>query len=204
MDVQTLTTFDNRTITSSGSCEDRGDLLLASQNWSQSTETCNNDFPYIDWLDVHSLLGMEYDGDPRKIHLVDRMNPSLTRADIGIGGLLLDILRSKGTTAEAVQSMLMVALGSRYQEHLFSRGRTGRKGQQNFSAQRANFVAVQIPGGQGRRANHAAEATQAYLIIVGSLNSHSITVCIIVIWYRKGMLTIVQQLQRKRMLKQLQ
>jgi hypothetical protein len=186
-----LINFDDvrkQIITSSGSLEDRGVLALAPQNWSVAWD---GKYPYFHWMDVDSLLVMEKVGGTRTIHLVDRMDPSSARADVSIGGLLLDVLRSGSTTAEAVQSMLMATLESRYQDYFFSKGGTAMEGQSNFSAQRANFIAVQIPGGQGYRANQAAGPTQSYLLVMSFIIVHSTIVCIIVVWYLKGMLSIV-------------
>lgn len=45
---------------------------------------------------------METLDDSRTIHLVERTDAAAARADISIGGLVLDILRSNGTTTEAV------------------------------------------------------------------------------------------------------
>ena len=180
-------------LTSSGSLEDRGVLSLASKNWSthfqHPSAYADRSYSYFHWMDVESLLLMEDAGGAPTIHLADRMDPSFARADISIGGLLLDILRSNGTTAEAVQSMLMVALESRYQDYFFSVGETAATDQSHFSSQRADFISVQIPGGQGRTANHAAGATQSYVLIMSSVFIHSFIVYNITAWYLGGMLS---------------
>ncbi|PSN66457.1 hypothetical protein BS50DRAFT_622120 [Corynespora cassiicola Philippines] len=170
-------------LTSSGSLEDRGVLSLASQNWSTNWDGF---YSYFHWMDVDSLLSMEDAGGAPTIHLIDAMTPSFARADISMGGLLLDILRSNGTTAEAMQSMLMVALESRYQDYLFFVGRTATMDRSNYSSQRADFVPVQIPGGQRRTANHAAGATQSYVLIMSAVFIHSVIVCSITAWYLKA------------------
>jgi hypothetical protein len=89
--------------------------------------------------------------------------------------------------------MLMVALELRYQDcffdYFFSKGGTLRRERNsNSSAQGADFVAVQISGRQGHSANHAAGATQLYLLIMSAVIAHSIVVCIIVAWCFKGIL----------------
>jgi hypothetical protein len=169
-------------LTSSGSIQDRGILSLASQNWSATwgDDPEGRPQPYFHYLDVDSLLQMETFDDARTIHLVERTDSAAARADVSIGGLVLDILRSNGTTAEAVQSMLMVALGSRYQDYFFYKDDgIARKGQSNFKAQRADFIAVEIPIAIG--------ATLSYLLIMIVIIIHSTVVCSIITWYLKGM-----------------
>lgn len=76
--------------------------------------------------------------------------------------------------------MLMVALESRYQDYFFYRGDgIARKGQSNFKAQRADFIAVEIPVSCG--------ATLSYLLIMIVIIIHSTVICSIIAWYLKGM-----------------
>lgn len=91
-------------LTSFGAIRDRGILSLASQNWSATWGDDPESRPqlYFHYLDVDSILRMETLDDSRTIHLVERTDAAAARADISIGGLVLDILRSNGTTTEAV------------------------------------------------------------------------------------------------------
>ena len=176
-------------LTSSGPIEDRGILSLAPQSWSAWwNESMNFMSPYFGSLDAGTLLQIPLFDNASTLHLVESTDGGAARADVSIGGLVLDILRSNGTTAEAVQSMMMVALESRYQDYFFSRGDgIAREGQSSFSTQRADFIAVQIPGGNGRSADHASGATLSYLLIMSTIIIHSTVVCGITTWYLKGM-----------------
>lgn len=156
--------FRKQMLKSSGSFEDRGILSLAVQNWSARTTKWDGFYPYFHWMGVESLLSIENTGGAPTVHLAESMIPSSARADVSIGGLLLDMLYSGGTTAEAVQSMLTAILQSRYQDYFFSKGGIEIEHGSSFSTRRADFVAVQVPGGQGRLANRAAGATKSYLL----------------------------------------
>ena len=176
-------------LTSSGSFQDRGVLSMATDDWSKPWEEWNDESSYFDYTDVDNVLKVDGGSGPDTLNLVNSITSSSVRADVSIGGLLLDILRSNGTTAEAVQSMLMVALESRYQDYLFSefKGNNKTSYQTNFTAMRAEFIAVQSPARQGHRADLAAGATLSYVIIMVTVFFHSLMVSIIIAWYLKGM-----------------
>jgi hypothetical protein len=185
--------------------EDRGVLSLASQNWSIA-ENLHHHCPYFDPMDVATFLSSPI------IQFVNYVQDGDGKADISIGGLLLEILRLGGTTAEAVQSMLMSVVESRYADYFFSGGidienREDKKErldraldevdegydadvdkthtENTFMTQRADFVAVQIPGGRGRPARVPAGATQSYVLVMSTLLVHSIIICSIVVWFMK-------------------
>jgi hypothetical protein len=106
-------------LTSSGSFQDRGILAMAPEDWSKIWDTWDEpESPYFHWTDVHSVLKIDDGSDANTLNFVNTISSPSVRADVSIRGLVLDILRSNGTTAEAVQSMLMVALESRYQDYL--------------------------------------------------------------------------------------
>lgn len=178
-------------LTSFRSVEDRGVLSLAPKNWSATwdeSETRDRyHYSYFHRMEIDTLLTMNDSGGANAVHLIDQMHPSFARADVSIGGLVLDILRSNGTIAEAVQSMLMVVLESRYGDYLFSKGAGyGRRYESSSSAQRADFIAVQIPGGRGQPANSAAGTTQSYVLVMSAVAIHSAIVCSIMAWCLKG------------------
>lgn len=180
-------------LTSSGSFQDRGVLSMAPDDWSKLREEWtddsvrNDDSPYFDYSDVNNVLNVDVGSGPDTLNLVNFINSLYVRADVSIGGLVLDILRSNGTIAETVQSMLMVALESRYQDYLFSefKGNNKTSYQTNFTAMRAEFIAVQCPARQGHSDDLAAGATLSYVIIMVTVFFHSLMVSIIIAWYLK-------------------
>jgi hypothetical protein len=137
---------------------------------------------------------MEDPDDALTIHLLDRIDPSAARAVVSIGGLLLEVLSSGGTTAEASQSMLKGAIESRYEDYFFSEGTDAeieneKRTQSHFLSQRADFVAVQVPGGWSRPANRAAGDTQLYMLVMAAVIIHSVLVWSIVVWFLLGIYT---------------
>lgn len=67
------------------------------------------------------------------ILFIQQRCPSSALADASIRGLLLDVLYSGGTTAEAAQSLLVVALELRHQDYFFPKGGSTTEHQRTFS-----------------------------------------------------------------------
>lgn len=160
--------------------EQRGILSLEPQPWEK-----NQGFlpPYLSTRDTDYSVSIDPFEGASTINLLQRYDPVTARADISIGGLLLEVLREGGTTAEAVQSMMTALLASRYQDYVFLKG-----GNTTF-ASRSDFIAVQIPGGKGQPADHAAGATLAYTLVMAAIAVHLLTVSFVVVWFCKGMCT---------------
>jgi hypothetical protein len=152
-------------------------LLLQSKLWVEY----DLDPPYLSVRDTETAFKVISFEGASTINLLQWYEPATGRADISIGGLLLETLREGGTTAEAVQSMMTALLASRYQDYVFLHG-----GNMTYPA-RADFVAVQIPGGQGRPAFLAAGATRSYTLVMAAIAVHSLVIIFVVVWFCRGM-----------------
>lgn len=177
------------------SLENRGVLSLKPQNW---TNTVNDEiqYYYFDRLTLQRLLSMEESEDSLLLQ-EDSPIPG-DQTDVSIGGLFLNILRTGGTNAEAVQSMLMGVIESQYNSYMFPKGLCIKgihvEAEQNqIPIRRADFVAVQIPGGRGRPANQAAGATIPYILVISVVFVHNASVFGIVMWFFKGRHHTVKQ-----------
>ena len=171
--------------TTNGSMRERGVLLLEPQSWTINTDDPFQ--PYMSLAELEALLDVPLRGGARTVCLVSSLGGEHCgrSADISIGGLLLEVLREGGTTAEAVQSMIMGIYASRYQEYYFM------EGDEETGTRRADFVAVQIPGGQGRPANHCAGATRPYILVISVIVIHSFAVCYIFTLFIKGLYCVI-------------
>jgi hypothetical protein len=156
--------------------EQRGILSLQPQ----LSEEDFGEPPYLGIRDTGTALKVIPFEGASTINLLQWYEPTTSRADISIGGLLLEILREGGTTAEAVQSMMTALLASRYQDYVFLNG-----GNMTYST-RADFVAVQIPGGQGRPAFLAAGPTGPYILVMAVIAVHSLVIAFVVVWFCRG------------------
>jgi hypothetical protein len=160
--------------------EQRGILSLQSQVWSEDTQKGDDqEPPYFGYEDIEYARVTPVEG-AATINLLQYYEPVTARADISIGGLLLEVLREGGTTAEAVQSMLTALLASRYQDYVFL-----NSGNMTYSA-RSDFVAVQVPGGQGRPAFLAAGPTRSYILVMAAIVVHSLVMISVNVWFCKG------------------
>jgi hypothetical protein len=161
------------------------DNVLHSDGWSDPGVKLS---PYLNQYDTNLSFKVEPTYGIPTIHLMNWVRPSRVWADISIGGLFLEILRTGGTTAEAVQGMMMALTASRYQDYIFVEGGNGSTKRQ-VKIQRADFVAVQIPGGKGdsQLATHPAGAPWPYCLIMTAVLMHFIIVCTVVIWFCQGM-----------------
>jgi hypothetical protein len=146
---------------------------LLEEDYYQST-------PYLSTLDTKFAFRVPPFEGASTINLLQYYEPATGRADISIGGLLLEILREGGTTAEAVQSMLTALSASRYQDYVFL-----NSGNMTYSA-RSNFVAVQVPGGQGRPVFLAAGPTRSYILVMAAIVVHSLVMIFVIVWFCKG------------------
>jgi hypothetical protein len=160
----------------------RGIPSLKGQHWRGGR---GDQTPYLGTQDTETVFEIPRVDNARTMHLVQYSPYDATgHADISVGGLLLEILREGGSTAQAVQSMMTVLFASRYQDYIFLEG-----GNATY-ASRANFVAVQIPRGQeGRPAYNAAGATRSYVVIMVAILVHVLIVCFVVVWFCRGMST---------------
>lgn len=148
---------------------------------SQSRDMSQLNPPYLGERDMGIAMNVDpYEGN-LTANLLQKYDRPGGRADISIGGLLLEILREGGTTAEAVQSMMTTLLASRYQDYVFLGG-TGDV----VDASRADFVTVQVPGGAARDVNCAAGATRSYMLVMAAILLHVLTVSFVVVWFCKG------------------
>jgi hypothetical protein len=156
--------------------EQRGILSLQPPLWGENYE----EPPYLSTIDTDIAIEVIPSKGASTINLLQWYEPTTSSADISIGGLLLEILREGGTTAEAVQSMLTALLASRYQDYVFV-----NSGNMTYAA-RADFVAVQIPGGQGRPAFRAAGPTGPYILVMAVIAVHSLVIIFVVVWFCRG------------------
>jgi hypothetical protein len=156
--------------------EQRGILSLKPQFWGGIPQGP----PYLGTEDTEDALKVIPSEGASTINLLQWYEPTTSRADVSIGGLLLEILREGGTTAEAVQSMMTTLLASRYQDYVFL-----NSGNMTYAA-RADFVAVQIPGGQGRPAFLAAGPTGPYILVMAVIAVHSLVIIFVVVWFCRG------------------
>jgi hypothetical protein len=144
--------------------------------------------PYLDFSNTDKSFDIEPKNGLRIMHFMNNLQFPGVRADVSIGGLFLEILRTGGTTAEAVQGMIMALTASRYQDYIFIEGGNGSTERQ-IKTQRADFAPVQIPGGRGdgQLANQPASATWSYCLIMTAVFLHCAVVCISVVWFCRGM-----------------
>jgi hypothetical protein len=156
--------------------EQRGILSLQSQPWEDNHLAP----PYLSAFDTEFAFKVIPFEGASTINLFQWAYPATNRADISIGGFLLEILREGGTTAEAVQSMMTALLASRYQDYVFL-----NSGNMTYST-RADFVAVQIPGGQGQPAFLAAGSTGPYILVMAVIAVHSLVIIFVVVWFCRG------------------
>jgi hypothetical protein len=156
--------------------EQRGLLSLQPQLWRENDQ----EPPYLSTGDAEEALKIIPFERASTINLLQWYNPTTSRADISIGGLLLEILREGGTTAEAVQSMMTALLASRYQDYVFLYSGN------ITNSTRADFVAVQIPGGQGRPAFLTAGPTGPYILVMAVIAVHSLVIIFVVVWFCRG------------------
>lgn len=162
--------------------EQRGILSLEPQQWEGNY---GQSPPYLTNTDIGTALKINSQTNYSTAYLLQHYEGPAGRADISIGGLLLEILGEGGTTAEAVQSMITTLVASRYQDYVFFE----RAGTRTFPASRADFVAVQIPGGPGRATSRAAGATRSYTLVMVAIAVHVLTVSFVVVWFCKGKCT---------------
>jgi hypothetical protein len=167
--------------TSHGSMRKSGVLLLEPQSWTTNFD--DRYPPYMSGGELEKLLDSPSCGSARTVTLSSWLNasPCGQLADISISGLLLEVLREGGTTAAAVQSMIMGIYASGYQEYYFM------EVDEETYTRRADFVAVQIPGGQGLPASHCAGATRPYILVISVIVIHFFTVCYIFTLFIKGL-----------------
>lgn len=177
---------------------ERGILSMAPLNWID--EGGVGWLPYFDFSDSELLLRVQSadgSGVSSTIHLVNTHSGS-SRVHLSFGGLVMDILRSGKTPAEAVQSMLMAQFASRYQDYIFGVGDETTEAyghnphfdnttmSMHLFSKRADFIRVQIPGGRGRLAEHAAGATLSYVSIMIVVALHNAVVAIVLTWYLRS------------------
>jgi hypothetical protein len=169
--------------------EQRGILSLQSQILEQKhqgeTPSDTPLPPYLDPYDTEDAFTASAYNDSQSegastMNLLQYYQPAAGRADISIGGLLLEILREGGTSAEAVQSMMTTLLASRYQNYVFING-----GNITYPT-RSDFVTVQIPGGQGRPAFLAAGPTRSYVLVMAAVAVHILVIILVSVWFSKG------------------
>lgn len=158
--------------------EQRGILALQPQHWKSNSGQIA---PYLGELDMRAALDVDPYEKNTTAKLLQHYDHPGGRADISIGGLMLEILREGGTTADAVQSMMTALLASRYQDYVFLGDDSA-----TVNASRADFVTVQIPGGMVRNANGAAGATRSYILVMTAIIVHVLTVSFVVVWFCKG------------------
>jgi hypothetical protein len=171
-------------LSSDGSMRKRGVLLLEPQSWTMDTDADDPFQPYMSLQELAALLDIPQCRGARTVYLLNQLlyhDQCGILADISTGGLLLEVLREGGTTAEAVQSMIMGVYASRYQEYYFM------EVDEETYTRRADFVAVQIPGGQGLPAHHCAGATRPYILVLSAIVIHFLTVCYVFILFIKGL-----------------
>ncbi|KAH7086958.1 hypothetical protein FB567DRAFT_56031 [Paraphoma chrysanthemicola] len=156
--------------------EQRGILSLQSQLFEEDYKKP----PYLEIHDTELAFKVPTFEGASTINLLQYYTPVTGRADISIGGLLLEILREGGTTAEAVQSMWTALLASRYQDYVFLNG-----GNMTYST-RSDFVAVQVPGGQGRPVFLAAGPTRSYILVMAAIFVHSLVMIFVIVWFCKA------------------
>jgi hypothetical protein len=96
--------------------EQRGILSLEPQRWEGNFE---QNPAYLTNADTATALKIDPSANYSIAHLLQHYERPAGRADISIGGLLLEILREGGTTAEAVQSMMTALIASRYLDYVF-------------------------------------------------------------------------------------
>jgi hypothetical protein len=78
--------------------------------------------------------------------------------------------------------MMTALIASRYLDYVFFE----RAEPSAFIASRADFVAVQIPGGPGRATSRAAGATRSYTVVMFAIAVHILTVSFVFVWFCKG------------------
>jgi hypothetical protein len=157
----------------------RGILSLEPQRWE---EIFGGKPRYLTNADLGAALSIDPSANYSTAYLLQYYEHPTSRADISIGGLLLEILREGGTTAEAVQSMFTTFIASRYQDYTFFE----QRGVTYTIASRAGFVAVQIPRGSGRATSCAAGATRSYTVVMVAIAVHILTVSFVFVWFCKG------------------
>jgi hypothetical protein len=163
--------------------EQRGILSLQSQVLSSEPQGSKEGYagpPYLSTHDMELAFKVPQFENASTINLLQFYEPVTGRADISIGGLFLEVLREGGTPAEAVQSMLTALAASRYEDYVFLNG-----GNKTY-ASRSNFVAVQVPGGQGRPVFLAAGPTRSYILVMAAIVVHSLVTIFVIVWFCKG------------------
>ncbi|OAL42888.1 hypothetical protein IQ07DRAFT_686115 [Pyrenochaeta sp. DS3sAY3a] len=153
--------------------EQRGILHLQPQHWEGAGEQP----PYLPNLDTETVFKVPPLEGASTINLLQWYDFATNQADISIGGLLLEVLREGGTTAEAFQSMMTALLASRYQDYVFL-----NSGNMTYST-RADFIAVQTPGGQGPPAFLAAGPTRSYILVMAAIAVHILVTIFVIIWF---------------------
>ena len=120
-------------------------------------------------MDLDTTLRCPNHVGARTLNLANYIDEGPGRADISIGGLLLEALREGDSTAEAVQCMLMGVLASCCQDYQFVAG-----GNDTIS-RRADFIPVQVLGGHEQPASSGSaevgplEARAAITVVLTSL-----------------------------------
>ena len=164
--------------------EQRGILSLSSQVLSLQPrvlgEEAYMELPYLGNFDMEIAFKVRPFEYAPTINLVQFYEPVTNRADISIGGLLLEVLREGGTPAEAVQSMFTALCASRYEDYVFL-----NDGNMTYPA-RSDFVAVQVPGGKGQPVFIAAGPTRSYILVMAAIVVHSLVTIFAIVWFCKG------------------
>lgn len=163
--------------------EQRGILSLQPQVLSLQPQDSEEDYqvpPYLNTHDMELAFRVPQFEYASTINLLQFYEPVTGRADISIGGLFLEVLREGGTAAEAVQSMLTALSASRYEDYVFLNG-----GNRTYPA-RSDFVAVQVPGGQGQPVFLAAGPTRSYILVMAAIVVHSLVTIFVIVWFCKG------------------
>lgn len=157
--------------------EQRGILSLSSQALEEKEYRLP---PYLGTLDMELPFVVPQFEYASTINLLQYYEPVTGRADISIGGLLLEVLREGGTPAEAVQSMFTALYASRYEDYVFL-----NDGNMTYPT-RSNFVPVQVPGGKGQPVFLAAGPTRSYILVMAAIVVHSLVMIFVIVWFCKG------------------
>ncbi|CAN9144887.1 unnamed protein product [Alternaria alternata] len=163
------------------SLQERNVLSLHPQSWLLFNNMTNQDYPFGNIDTMITLTGSNQIFVPGQehptVHLMDDAKELTPRADRNIEGLGLEILQEGGTSAEAMQSILMSVVLADYQSYVFTEVPDGTPN--STVTLRGDFVTAQVPGGNGRPATNPAGATRSYVIVMITTAIHSVSVFLV-------------------------
>ncbi|KAJ8107507.1 hypothetical protein OPT61_g8818 [Boeremia exigua] len=168
------------------SLEERGVLSLQLPRPSQTAQPPPNN-PEKTWSfgDPHAVINFGDDSHFLGQNLtIKLLGEKSEQSNKDLRELGLEMLRTGGSAAEAMQSMAMGVVLADYQQYTITH--VPNSTNNSIASLRSDFVLAQVPGGNGRPADSPAGATRSYVIVMLVIAMHEILVSGVVVLFIKG------------------